>query len=229
MTSNVAVENVRPAGPGHLTLGDQHAMLLQQVAARADEVLSACAAGRWPDSQVRQLVAYLRAELLVHAAAEERALFPGDLSTPGFDQLGLDHARLHELTEAIAAAATNRSTATVAFLVRDLLDVLERHVDAEERLLGHAPALADIGQRSGAALTEGPVINLDLLPCDHAMDLLIDRLLRLRPGQGVEIHSSRNLDLVWLRMNRIDPGGYGFAYLQDGPDRWWAQVMRRRR
>lgn len=230
MTSNVAVRrSVRNAVPERLTLRDQHALLLQQVASRAEEVLAACDAGQWPDSQVQHLVAYLRAELLVHAAEEERSLFPGDLTTPGFDQLGLDHARLHELTEAIAATAANRSATTVAFLVRDLLDVLERHVDAEEKLLGHAPALADIEQRRGGAPTEGPVINIDLLPHDQATDLVIDRLLRLRPGQWVEIHSSRNLDLIWLRMDRIDPGGYGFAYLQDGPDHWCAQVKRRPR
>lgn len=226
MTDNVAVENVR--GSGQLTLGDQHALLLQQVASRAQEVLAACSAGQWPASAVQELVRYLRAELLVHAADEERLLFPGDLTTPGFDQLGLDHARLHELTEAIAAAAANRSAAAVAFLVRNLLDVLERHVEAEERLLGHAaPALADIERRGGSALTEGRVINLDLLPCDHAVDLVIDRLLRLRPGEDVELQSSRNLDLIWLRMNRINPGGYGFAYLQDGPQRWCVRVVHR--
>ena len=33
--------------------------------------------------------------------------------------------------------------------------------------------------------------------------------------------------LVWRQLDVLSPGGYGFAYLQDGPDRWRMQVTRR--
>jgi uncharacterized protein (DUF2249 family) len=29
------------------------------------------------------------------------------------------------------------------------------------------------------------------------------------------------------QLDVLSPGGYGFAYLQDGPDRWRMQVTRR--
>jgi uncharacterized protein (DUF2249 family) len=76
-------------------------------------------------------------------------------------------------------------------------------------------------------LTEGPVIDLDALPAGQAVDAAIHRLLRLRRGEHVELQARTNLYLVWQQLDELIPGGYGFAYLQDGPDRWRMQVTRR--
>ena len=89
---------------------------------------------------------------------------------------------------------------------------------------GQVPVLElDNGQR----LTEGPVIDLDALPAGQAVDAAVHRLLRLRRGEQVELHASTDPHLVWRQLDVLSPGGYGFAYLQDGPDRWRMQVTRR--
>jgi len=51
--------------------------------------------------------------------------------------------------------------------------------------------------------------------------------LRLRRGERVELHAATDPHLVWRQLDVLSPGGYGFAYLQDGPDRWRMQVTRR--
>jgi len=68
---------------------------------------------------------------------------------------------------------------------------------------------------------------MDALSEARVVDAVMDRLLRLRAGEGVELHSSRDPYAVWQRMDRACPGDYGFAYLQDGPERWRVQVTRR--
>ena len=55
----------------------------------------------------------------------------------------------------------------------------------------------------------------------------VDRLLRLRRGEQVELRSGRDPCPVWREMDELGPGRYGFAYLQEGPDRWRMQVTRR--
>jgi uncharacterized protein (DUF2249 family) len=76
-------------------------------------------------------------------------------------------------------------------------------------------------------LTEGPVIDLDALPAAQAVDAAVHRLLRLRRGEHVELQAGTDPHLVWEQLDALSPGGYGFVYLQDGPDRWRMQVTRR--
>jgi uncharacterized protein (DUF2249 family) len=77
------------------------------------------------------------------------------------------------------------------------------------------------------ALTEAATIDLDAPPASRVVDAVVDRLLRLRSGEEVELHSSRDPYAVWQRMDRLRPGDYGFVYVQDGPDKWLVQVSRR--
>ena len=110
-----------------------------------------------------------------------------------------------------------------------------RHFHAGQALLaaastpGKAPATARLGghPHEWYPLTEGPVIDLDALPAGQAVDAAVHRLLRLRRGKQVELHASTDPHLVWRQLDVLSPGGYGFAYLQDGPDRWRMQVTRR--
>ena len=76
-------------------------------------------------------------------------------------------------------------------------------------------------------LTEGPVIDLDLLPAGQMADAAVDRLVRLHRREQVELCSSTDPSQVWRRIDGLAPGGYGFTYLQDSPDQWRVQVIRR--
>ena len=95
--------------------------------------------------------------------------------------------------------------------------------------LGTEPALTGAARRRHEwyPLTEGPVADLDALPSGEMTDAAVDRLLRLRRGEQVELRSGRDPAAIWRRMDELCSGGYGFVYLQDGPDRWRVQVTRR--
>lgn len=76
-------------------------------------------------------------------------------------------------------------------------------------------------------LTEGSPIRLDRLPREFATDALIDRLTRMRPGETVEVRSARPLDAAEEAFGRRGMGhDYGWAYLEEGPSRWWAAITR---
>lgn len=226
-----------PGGPP-LTLAEEHALLLEQVAIRAEDVLTAAAGNRWPARELPRLLGYVRAEVLRQAADEEMLLFTPRGTSPGQARLSRDHARLRDATEMLERAAAGEATwspARVATVTRDLVCQLERHLAAEERLLtaggaqGREQAVSRLGghRHEWYPLTEGPVIDLDALPPGQVIDAVTERLLRLGRGEQLELCSDRDPWLVWRQMDDVSPGGYGFAYLGDGPGLWRVQVTRR--
>jgi uncharacterized protein (DUF2249 family) len=221
-----------------LTLAGEHALLLGQVVTRAGDLLAVTAEDRWPAGELQALAGYLRAEVLGQDADEERLLFPAGASA-GVSRLAGDHARLRaaiETLERVAAGEITWSPAELAAATRDLLRQLERHLHAGEAVLaaagppGEVPATTMLGgyPHQWYPLTEGPVIDLDALPAGQAVHAAVHRLLRLRPGEQVELQAGTDPHLVWRQLDLLSPGRYRFAYLQDGPDRWRMQVTRRR-
>jgi uncharacterized protein (DUF2249 family) len=222
--------------PARLT--GQDAQLLEQVAIRVGDLVKASGAGRWPARELQALVGYLQAEVLRQAEDEEGALFPAHHRPEGSARLARDHVRLRAGIEALAQAAAGEgacSHAQLAAAAQDVLAQLKRHLTAEDRLLMAAVPLGTEPALTGAArrrhewypLTEGPVADLDALPSGEVTDAAVDRLLRLRCGEQVELRSGRDPAAIWRRMDELCSGGYGFVYLQDGPDRWRVQVTRR--
>ena len=218
-------------------LADEHDQLLRQVAVRAEDLLAAAAVGRWPAPELDALVGYLRAEILRQVTDEEILLFPACGAPRERDHLARDHAGLRAGIEVLELAAGNggRSPTMLASAVRDLLRQLEAHLAAEETILaasgrrGGAPATTTLGARPHEwyALTEGTVIDLDALPPDQAVAAAVQRLLRLGPGEHVELRSASDPLLVWRRIDELAPRRCRFAYLEDGPGRWRVQVTRR--
>ena len=56
----------------------------------------------------------------------------------------------------------------------------------------------------------------------------VDRLLRMRRGEQIELQSGTDLNPVWREISELSPDGYQFTVLEDGPPRWRIQVTRRR-
>src|SRR5438552_530256 len=83
-----------------LTLAEEHVLLLGQVAARTEELLTAVAHGRWPTAELTALAGYARAEVLRQASDEETLLFP---AAPARKVAGLarDHARLRSAADVL--------------------------------------------------------------------------------------------------------------------------------
>jgi hypothetical protein len=230
-------ESAGPTARPPLTLAEEHVLLLWQVTARAEELLAAAARGRWPDAELAALAGYVQAEVLRQASDEEAVLFP---AAPAREAAGLarDHARLRSAAELLARAAAGEqpmSLGQVATAARDFVAQLERHLGAEEALLASGRAAQDVpgtvmlsGHRhEWYPLTEGPAVDLDALPLGQAVAAAVDRLLRIRRGEQVELQWSSDLNRVWREIRELSPDGYRFTVLQEGPPKWRMQVTRR--
>jgi uncharacterized protein (DUF2249 family) len=236
--SNPAPQAPDGALPGpDSDLAGEHALLLRQVAVRAEALLAAAAAGRWPAAELAALAGYLRAEILRQAADEEILLFPARGAPPGIARLAQGHARLRAGIETLERAAgdAGASPTVIAIATRELLRQLERHLADEDAVLaapggpGSVPATTLLGRprHEWYPLTEGRVIELDALAPDEAVEAAARRLMRLRRDEHVEIRSRRDPFPVWQRIDELAPGRYGFIYLEEGPDRWRVRVTRR--
>ena len=242
-TLSPAAEYAQPPGSADqsggppLTLPDEHVLLLWQVAVRAEDVLAAAARDRWPGTELAALADCARAGVLRQASDEETLLFhPGAPAVAA--RLAREHARLRSGAELLARAAGGEQSLSLSQLVtatRDFVARLQRHLNAEERLLasGHSPesvpatVLLSGHPNEPYLLTEGPVVDLDAFHPGQAVTAALARLMRLRRGEQVEFQSGTDISPVRREMDKLSPGGYGFAVLQDGPDRWRMRVTRR--
>jgi uncharacterized protein (DUF2249 family) len=221
------------------TLRQEHALLMREVNTRAEMVLREADEGRWPQSELRELLNYLHLEVLRQVTDTEWLLFrtahraPDELARLRRDHLELRLA-IDVLTQAAATggSADGPSPPQLAAATRDLLAQLDAHLTAEQQVLttagGAAPSTASLGSQPHEwyPLTEGPVIDLDQLPGEQGVDAALGRLIRLRPEEQVELRCSSDPSPLWQRLARADPGGYGLAYLERGPQRWRLQITR---
>ena len=220
------------------TLAEEHVLLLWQVRARAEELLTAVANGRWPAAELAALAGYARAEVLRQASDEEALLFAA-ASAAEAHGLARDHVRLRSAADLLTRAATGQqpmSAEQAAAAVRGFVAQLERHMGAEEKLLAGrtgrtarpVPGTEALGGRAHEwyPLTEGPVVDLDALPRAQAVAAAVDRLLRMRHGEQVELVSGADLEPVWREISELSPDGYRYTVALDGPPRWRMRVTR---
>lgn len=222
-------------------LADEHALLLDEVSVRQQRTLDALAAGRWPEGEIEALLAFLRYELLDQAVNEERLLYPltpEGFTDPRIHQLVEDHVHLRNVADELAGAATaaapDRDGDRLVAVLRDLRERLDQHLRAEQEVLSPVTAAGVEALRQPFrslewfALTDGPVVDMDRLPPAFAHSATLERLSRLRAGERIELHSSGRLETLHALFTRGGlTGEYGWVYLQEGPDRWAAEITRR--
>ena len=227
------------AGEEH-GLADEHAVLLRELHARDEAIRIALGEGRWPDREIEALVGYLRYEVLDQATHEERLLFPlvGDgLPDSRLRGLADDHARLRYQVDLVAQAGiaddADRDTASLLETLDLLHNFLARHMGEEESLLSTSTAAGVESLRRPFRchlwfpVTEGPLLDLDLLPHEFAHTAAIERFGRLRAGEQLLVRATSELDSLWNLLDRRLPGDFGWTYLEEGPRRWRAEVTRR--
>jgi uncharacterized protein (DUF2249 family) len=221
-------------------LADEHAVLLDEVRFRERAVRGALGAGRWPAGELDALVAYLRYEVLDQAVTEERLLFPqarNGVADSRIHGLTDDHVRIRDLTGQLAGAAdadgSDREPGVLVGLLDDLEELLEHHMHTEQAVLSAATSDGVEALRQPFRchrwfpLTEGPELDLDVLPWAFAHQAALERLSRLRPGESVRVRSGSELQSLWSTLAWRQPGEFGWAYLEEGPERWRAEITRR--
>lgn len=217
MTGTWGAAASRPAGPPR-TLGREHELLLAQVTVRAGDELTATAGGRWPSGELRALAGYLRTEVRAKPKMRSGSCLPRLIpcrASLGWDVTMCACVRMSRHLNGPPPVRAAHSRTEVAALTRDLLAQLKRHLAAEEAALAEADAPDAVPATTSAVthqhgwypLTEGPVIDLDRLPPEEMADAAVDRLQRLRHGEQVELRSCHDIDMVWQRMDQLEPGG----------------------
>lgn len=169
---------------------------------------------------------------------EERSLFrlvPGGFDDPRIGRLVAEHVALRDATDQLSDAARDpgRDGTRLTTVLDELVRLLDLHLrDEEEALAPHGArdrgARAQHGvSRTLVSLTEGRDLDLDLLPAGPADTAVLDRLMRMRPGDQVHVRSSSSLEPLWRSLQRHLSGEYGWTYLREGPRQWEAQLTRR--
>jgi uncharacterized protein (DUF2249 family)/hemerythrin-like domain-containing protein len=225
---------------GEHTLADEHAVLLHEVRDREQAARTALGEGRWPDHEVVGLVDYLRYEVLDQAVTAERLLFPlvkDGLADSQIHTLVNDHLHLRDLTDQLTNAGTAQGAHQDPGDLVDLLDVLDefldRHMRTEQALLSATTSAGVESLRQPFRchlwfpMTEGPEVDLDALPREFAHRAALERFSRLRNGERLLVRSSYELNGLWNLLSCGRPGEYGWAYLEEGPNQWRAEVTRR--
>jgi uncharacterized protein (DUF2249 family) len=210
------------------------------VRSRGRDVRAALGAGRWPTAEVTGLVDYLRYEVLDQAVTAERLLFPlvGEgLADSRIQALLSDHLRLRDLADQLASAAAHagdpQDPGSVVDLVDTLAEFLDRHMRSEQALIAATTSSGVESLRQPFRchlwfpLTEGPEVDLDAVPREFGHRVALERFSRLRPGERLVIHSGHDLDGLWNTLASGRSNEYGWAYLEEGPAEWRAEVTRR--
>lgn len=210
---------VSPSG----SLVEEHAALLENVRRRAAAAGALLSAHVWPQAEIATLARYLRTRVLRQASDEEALLYPRGASAP-LAELSDDHVLLHELAGRLERIDARHSTpADLRALVDQVLEVLTRHLAAEQAVLAALPDLR--------AHTDEPVC-IDL-SADHpraAIDVSLERLLRLRPGERAVVRGrdTAALQEVCRLVRRFDQAGDGSGFgLEFDPGAGLLRVSRR--
>lgn len=221
-------------------LATEHADLLRNVIARADEVLTMAATSRWPGSELARLIDYLRSELISQTRIEEQLLFadPEGSSSEAISRLVRDHVHLRYALEDLTDCTgdhSRRDTESVAETVRGLVTQLREHLGQEREVVSqHANDTA--WQQAAAAmehrphawypLTHSPVIDLDAFSSGQDLEAVPARVRQLRPGEQITLVGSTDPRRLCNRL--LQDRNLTVRYVVDGPQTWQVTVTRRR-
>lgn len=205
-------------------LVDHHGRLVRQAALHAEQTITALSAADPTVTAVAAFLDYLRDEILPLTRSEDRLL---RVDQNDDRRLLQDHRRLrageHALTAAAHSARPDRQLITGT--VRGILDQLERHVHREDDiLLSRSAAQTPVLDIPAAwyPLTEGPDVDLDLLPQADIVPAMLRRLRRLRAGEELKLTAHRPLLALRVGVYRLDPHAerYRWTVVEDGPPKW---------
>jgi uncharacterized protein (DUF2249 family) len=74
--------------------------------------------------------------------------------------------------------------------------------------------------------TYGTKIDLRDIPQRDRPALVLNTYRLLQPGQTMELVNEQDPKPLYDQLQERDPGGFGWDYLESGPDAWRVRVMR---
>lgn len=234
---------------------DHHA----RMAGRLDVLTGALVAtvrGGDAEEARRQLLQWLREELVPHARAEEETLYPAAAQLPEarllVEAMLEEHRLVHRLvgeldaaTDPVVAAATARALETVfdSHLTKENEQLLPALVaspvhSVAEMLAGMHELLG--GEASGHAAPAGHQCScggsdpaghpeLDARAVPHAIRhaTVFGALDGVRPGAGLVLVAPHDPLPLLAQVEQRDPGAFEVTYLERGPEAWRLQLVRR--
>lgn len=208
-------------------LSDDHSILLWQTCAYADDLIEAARAGRPVTHAHDAILEFAHYRLLPYLAEEERCLAASQLRDNHFSRLLYDdHARIRHGVDNLD---TSRTRGLLAVAAGGLVERLDRHIRREETWVIPDPADSATPATDDWALPLllSDEIDIDALPDEARMRLLLQRLRWMRDGEAIHLQSSHDLRQLWIRSHALDPGSHAWVYEQEGPALWRVRVTRR--
>jgi uncharacterized protein (DUF2249 family) len=233
-----------------------HAQLAGALNLRVEALLGSVAGGDAvaADRERRELVEWCRRELVPHALAEEKALYP---AAQGMAQARLlvegmldEHRVLTGLVDEIAAAPDRTRAAAAGHALRVLfaahlakenelvLPLLAAAPDVAladllagmHELLGETGESSDCGHSCSCGEVDGPGFpELDARVIPHAIRhaTIFGALDAVRPGGGLVLVASHDPLPLLAQLEQRAPGAFAVDYLERGPQDWRLQFIRR--
>ncbi len=206
------------------------------------------------DVDPEPLVAFLKADLLPHAAGEEAHLYPAVeplLKAHGMATatMRVDHRFIEEYVRRIDAAAASLRTsppeararlrAQVARMVAQLQAVFEVHLAKEEQVYlplfeqdvpsGEQEQVnARLHGTSPASVASPGEAALDVrtVPPPRRHPLILQTFESLAPGQGFTLVNDHDPKPLYYQFQAERPGEFTWEYLEQGPEVWRVRIGR---
>ncbi len=239
------VQAVSPVVPGDEELRAlaaivaHHRQLDDQVARRAGAVADTVErAGAW-EAAAGDLVAYLAAEVLPHALAEEHTLYRAAADRAGLAgavaAMREEHGILAGLVDRVAVADDGPRAAAAA---TDVADLFHTHVRSENEVL--LPALVADGEVSVARLlramedeleeghgTAGaPNLDVRALVPAARHETIFAAFDGLAPGQAFVLVNDHDPRPLRYQLEAEHPGTFTWSYDEAGPTAWRVRIGR---
>lgn len=256
--NDVAIASTAADAAAVEAVEQHHAQLAGALTARVEELVTAAAAQDAAAASAARsgLAGWARAELVPHAQAEEKAMYPaahardeGRLLVEG---MLAEHKTIVGLVDEVERAADATRAAAAAYA---LLVLFDSHLAKEnEQILPLLAAAGDIsvagllsgmhellggdgsehaaGHRADCACGEsdtGELPELDARGVAHAIRhaTIFGALDAVRAGSGLVLVAPHDPLPLLAQLERRAPGAFRVSYLERGPDAWKLSFVRR--
>ena len=215
-----------------------HAELAGRLALLTADVVRAARTDRAEVAR-QELLSWLRNDLVPHAAAEEKTLYPAAAQIAEarllVEAMLAEHLLIHRLVADLEAASDPVEAAAVA---RALETVFDSHLAKENDQL--IPTLVASPDYSVAEMLDGmhellgghdeaglPELDVRVIPHAIRHATIFGALDGLRPGAGLLLVADHNPLPLLAQLEQRAPGGYSVDYREAGPEVWQLELVRK--